>query len=209
MACRHPLLAPRCRLGLAGNPLLLVVDDSWAAAKDWDKRRAILQDLIASAEQSGVPVAFATTAPIGASGRSGATGRRTAPSKLAALEPKALDPDRMALLERLKQTYATEPASACRLASDGLDHGSARAFAEGLLGLAGGSASLEVLTARASSLPLALAAPAIEGGRIKVAALRASDAGEREDHRPRRRRQWPQPRRSPAHFRGRCARPKA
>ena len=44
-AVAHPFLAPSDAPRLAGNPLLIVVDDSWAAAKDWDTRLAVLQDL--------------------------------------------------------------------------------------------------------------------------------------------------------------------
>src|SRR5688572_15289434 len=63
-AVAHPFLQPRDAPSLAGNPLLIVVDDSWAAAKDWDSRLAILQDLAASAQQAGVPVVVATTSPV-------------------------------------------------------------------------------------------------------------------------------------------------
>jgi hypothetical protein len=172
-AVAHPFLAPTDAPRLAGNPLLIVVDDSWAAAKDWDTRLAVLQDVAASAQQGGVPVAIATTSPIARATDLTPQAAQEALSRITALEPKALQPDRMGLLDRLKQAYSDGAGVNVVWLSDGLDHGSANAFAEGLLGLAGGRASLEVIAAPASNLPLALASPQIEGGRMKITALRS------------------------------------
>lgn len=176
LAVSHPLLAPDDGEGLAGQPMLIVVDDSWAAAKDWDLRRQVLGDLVGSAQRMGVPVSLATTAPAAQPGGLAAMAASEAQSKTAALEPKALDPDRPALLARLKPAFAESRGLRVVWLSDGLDHGTARSFAEGLLALNNGGASLEVLAPPASALPAALAAPVIDGGRIKVTALRAPSA---------------------------------
>src|SRR5215471_15987760 len=40
-AVAHPLLNPRAHLAATG-PILLVVDDGWAAARDWPMRQASL-----------------------------------------------------------------------------------------------------------------------------------------------------------------------
>jgi hypothetical protein len=178
LAVAHPFLAPSDAPRLAGSPLLIVVDDSWAAAKDWDTRLAVLQDLATSADQVGAPVAIAQTSPTTRPSELAPQAARDALSRITALEPKALTPDRLGLLERLKQTYRDSAGLNVAWLSDGLDHGSANAFATGLLELAGGKASLEVIAAPTSSLPLALALPEIESGRMKVAALRSSAAGE-------------------------------
>jgi hypothetical protein len=177
-AVAHPFLSPTDAPRLAGNPLLIVIDDSWAAAKDWDTRLAVLQDVAASAQQAGVPVGVATTSPIARATDLTPQAAQEALSRITALEPKALQPDRMALLERLKQAYRDGAGVNIVWLSDGLDHGSANAFAEGLLGLTGGRASLEVIAAPAGNLPLALASPRIEGGRMKITALRSGAAQE-------------------------------
>jgi len=177
-AVAHPFLAPSDAPRLAGNPLLIVVDDSWAAAKDWDTRLAVLQDLTASAQQAGVPVAVAATSPTTRGADLVPQAAQDALSRITALEPKALQPDRLGLLARLKQTYRDGDGLSVTWLSDGLDHGSAGAFAEGLLSLAGGRASLDVIAAPTSNLPLALAAPQIESGRLKIAALRPPAAPE-------------------------------
>ncbi|MFZ3238033.1 MAG: BatA domain-containing protein, partial [Stellaceae bacterium] len=44
----HPLLNPQAQLPGTG-PLILVVDDGWAAARDWTARQAALGDLLAQA----------------------------------------------------------------------------------------------------------------------------------------------------------------
>ncbi|MGE3873162.1 MAG: BatA domain-containing protein, partial [Parvibaculaceae bacterium] len=174
LAVAHPFLSPTDAQRLAGNPLLIVVDDSWAAAKDWDARLAVLQDVAASAQQAGVPVAVATTSPIARATDLNPQAAQEALSRITALQPKALQPDRLGLIERLKQTYRDGAGLNIVWLSDGLDHGSTGAFAQGLLSLAGGRASLEVIAAPAGNLPLALAAPQIEGGRMKITALQSS-----------------------------------
>lgn len=178
LAVAHPLLTPTDATRFAGNPVLIVVDDSWAAAKDWDARLAVLQDVAASAEQAGVPVAVAATAPVVRPSDFLAQAAREALSRITALTPKALQPDRLALLARLQQSYRDNTGLSIVWLSDGLDHGSARDFAQGLLGLAGGRAKLDVIAAPANGLPLALAAPEIESGRMKVTALRAPSSPE-------------------------------
>ena len=57
---------------------------------------------------------------------------------------------------------------------------SAQAFAQGLTGLAGGRAGVEVVVPDAATIPAALAPPAIEGNKIKVKALRPPRAGGEE-----------------------------
>lgn len=176
LAVAHPLLSPTDAARFAGNPVLIVVDDSWAAAKDWDARLAVLQDVAASAEQAGVPVAVAGTTPVGRPFDLQPQAAREAMSRISALTPRALQPDRLALLERLRQAYRDTSGLSIVWLSDGLDHRTAREFAQGLLGLGGGSATLDVIAAPATGLPLALATPDIESGRLKVTALRAPTA---------------------------------
>nr|WP_097177008.1 DUF4159 domain-containing protein [Phaeovulum vinaykumarii] len=57
-----PVAAPE---GGGTGPLLLVVDDSWAAARDWPTRRARAEDLARAAALSGRPVALFTPADPG------------------------------------------------------------------------------------------------------------------------------------------------
>src|SRR5271166_5243344 len=45
----HPLLNPQARLASTG-PILVVVDDGWAAAADWPARQTALAELMAEAD---------------------------------------------------------------------------------------------------------------------------------------------------------------
>jgi hypothetical protein len=52
--------------GLAGQgPIILVVDDGWAAARDWPGRQAAMADLLDQAARQGRPVLLTGTAPTG------------------------------------------------------------------------------------------------------------------------------------------------
>src|SRR5512135_1388624 len=63
LALAHPLLNPSARL--AGNgPLVLAVDDGWAAARHWDERRAALDRLIDQGEREGRRIVLLDTAPV-------------------------------------------------------------------------------------------------------------------------------------------------
>jgi hypothetical protein len=62
LALARPLLNPAADLP-GGGPLLLVVDDGWAAARDWPARQQAMERLLAQADRQGRPVAILTTAP--------------------------------------------------------------------------------------------------------------------------------------------------
>src|SRR5262245_51263612 len=62
LALAHPLLNPGAQLAGPG-PMLLVVDDGWAAARKWPARQAAIADLIDRAEREERPVMLLTTAP--------------------------------------------------------------------------------------------------------------------------------------------------
>ena len=61
-ALAEPILNPGSRLRGDG-PLLVVVDDDWAAAANWQDRLDTAQDILEQAERQRRPVALLTTAP--------------------------------------------------------------------------------------------------------------------------------------------------
>ena len=165
----HPLWAPGARLDASTAPLVLIVDDTAAAAPDWAERRVLMEEALTSKAEGLIIGTVPEARPQALALEAGAA----ALARARALEPKAMEPERAALLARLEATFATSPTLDVVWLSDGLDHGSANAFAEGLLKLANGKATLDVMAPPASALPPALAVPSIDGGRIKVTALRA------------------------------------
>ena len=62
VAAAHPLLNPRARLAGTG-PIILVIDDGWAAARDWPARQAALGDLLAEAQREARQIVLVNTAP--------------------------------------------------------------------------------------------------------------------------------------------------
>ncbi|MFY8095605.1 MAG: DUF4159 domain-containing protein [Niveispirillum sp.] len=62
LALSRPLLNPAATLP-GGGPLLLVVDNGWAAARDWPARLAAMDSLIDQADRQGRLVTLLATAP--------------------------------------------------------------------------------------------------------------------------------------------------
>ena len=104
VAAAHPLVNPQARLAGTG-PILLVVDDGWAAARDWPARQAALDNLLAEAEREARQIILLTTAPsAGDAALAPLAPLRAADARaaVAALQPKPWPVDRRAALARLK-----------------------------------------------------------------------------------------------------------
>ncbi len=155
VAAAHPLLNPQARLAGSG-PIILLVDNGWAAAGDWPARQAALGDLLAEAEREGRHIVLVTTAP---------SGGDTAPAPLhpvraadaraevEALRPQPWPVDRGAVLARLK-ALSLPGANASIWLSDGIADGGGKALAAYLAD----RGSLRYLTAGPGEAPLLLAA---------------------------------------------------
>ncbi len=175
----HPLYAPGRVAPLTDVPLLLVVDDGWAAAKDWTKRLEVMEEILDVAAAAGSPVTLAMSSPELRPQPLEAKAASDVKARALALQPRAIAPDRAALLKRLTEAFAAADALHVVWLSDGIDTGGAKAFAAGLAGLAKGGAKVEAIMPDASSLPMALTTPGFDGGRIKVTALRVPEASAR------------------------------
>lgn len=118
----------------SGGPLVLVVDDGWAAAADWRRRVAWADDLLAGVERSGRPVALLGTAPPADGGVASASLVPAARAReaLAALEPKPWPVDRAAAARAV--AALPRPAQAVWLA-DGIEDGGSAELARALKGL--------------------------------------------------------------------------
>lgn len=176
----HPLYAPGQTA--AGNkaPLLIIVDDTWAAAKDWNLRRAMLGEIVREARENDVTLTLATTAPSARAADLVARDADATLKQIAALEPKALGPDRANLLRRLQANFESVASLHAVWLGDGLDQESATLFAEGLGKLAQGNATVDAVMPDTAGLPLAFAAPSIEGGQLKLHAMRSASSAARE-----------------------------
>ena len=161
LALAHPLLNPQARLAGDG-PVVLVIDDGWAAARDWSRRQAAAVDLLAEAEREGRQIVLVTTAapasgePAPPLAPSRATDARAA---VQALLPKPWPGDRQAALARLKAAALPATGTAVWL-SDGVADGGADALAAYLAG----RGPLRYVAAGEADAPRLVAADAAPGG---------------------------------------------
>ena len=116
----QPLYAPG-RIGpLTKTPVLLVVDDSWAAARGWDQRRAVMAEILATAASAGAPVTLATSTPeLRPAGLEPQAAGEQKP-RAAALAPRAFDPSSSGALALHALSDAV--AGIAHLASALIDH---------------------------------------------------------------------------------------
>jgi hypothetical protein len=152
----HPLLNPQARLPSSG-PIIFVVDDGWAAARDWPARQAALNNLLAQADREDRQVVLVTTSPTGTDEPpAGLTPMRAADARAAieSLLPKPWPVDRRAALARLEMLSLPDTSSAIWL-SDELSDGDGNKELAAYLAKRG---SLRYLAAPAAEAPLMLAA---------------------------------------------------
>jgi hypothetical protein len=155
LAAAHPLLNPQALLAGTG-PIILVVDDGWAAARDWPARQAALGDLLAEAQRESRQIVLVTTAPpAGDTALPALAPTRAADARAAveALQPKPWPVDRQAALARLKALSLPGTYASIWL-SDGIADRGAKALARYLDNLG----SLRYLDAGPGEAPALLAA---------------------------------------------------
>ena len=172
IAVARPQVGGDAGLEPDGRPLLIAIDNGWAAAADWQRRQAVLLRLMDAVAAKAVPVAVIATAP---------ARERTAPEFLpvedarrraAAIAAVAWVLDREAAFTRIAAAAARQNALQIVWLADGIDDGAAAEFATRLAGLAGGSASLTVVLPEKAKLAIALGKPALDDGKLKVTVLR-------------------------------------
>lgn len=178
IALARPQLVPEVTAEVSGDgPVLVIIDDGWASATRWHSMANAATGILDKAAEAGRTVVLATTT------------RRSSPQTLepqpadeaardvAALSPQALEPDRMSLASRLKDSMiSTEARLEIIWLSDGLDYGEADTFAEQLGTLANGSARVTVYLPSAHDIPVALGTPEQSGNGLHFSIARAGDS---------------------------------
>lgn len=171
----RPLLDPGAPLTGKG-PLLLVVDDGWAAARDWTARQRALDMLLDHAEQESRKVALVTTAPhVGPSPADPQpfTGAATIRQRVKALAPEPWPVDRRAALERLDKLTLPDGVETWWLA-DSFDDGHGAALAERLARIG----PLTVAEDAPARRPHLMLAPSVDAGGLQVRVRRFAADGE-------------------------------
>jgi len=155
---------------VAGNgPLVLVVDNGWTAAKDWDQRQDVIADLLRGAGDR--PVAIVTTADQN-DGTLSMLDAGAAARAARELKPMSWPGDRMAAAARLRRASFVARPQIFWL-SDGVEDGSGRGFASAL-------AAIGPLKIFGPQIPaLGLLPPVRDGTGFTVTVLRPDGRGQR------------------------------
>jgi hypothetical protein len=177
-ALARPVLNPETQSLAGTGPLLLVVDNGWAAAAHWPARREAIDAAIDRAAQDGRRVMLAPTAP----GEPLAATQSVdqARERAAGLAPQPYQPDRAALMKALESELGESGDTGFSVVwlSDGLDYGVAEDFAEALGNYAGGSGDLRIFAPRQQDGALALRQGTGDSGEL-VAEVLSVTPGER------------------------------
>lgn len=171
LALAGPVLNPAPRLDGSG-PLLLVVDDGWAAAPGFAQRRAVADDLLQQAEREGREVLVLKTAP----GREGIAVERSAAGAvreaLAGWQAKPWPVDRAAAARVLAERHPDLRASPIWLADGVADSETALAAAESLAQELQRIGNLRVFTDPPERRAMLLLPPDKAAERLAVEAMR-------------------------------------
>ncbi|OFW45506.1 MAG: hypothetical protein A3J29_21515, partial [Acidobacteria bacterium RIFCSPLOWO2_12_FULL_67_14b] len=176
LAVAHPLVNAVARLAGEG-PVVVVVDDGWAAARNWAGRATALTDVLDQAERQRRPMVVTTTAPTGAGADGAAMSARMmtaaeARRALEALQPKPWPTDREARVEPLLGPDALPVGRAGRVLwlSDGLGGEATTQLAERLRRLG----PLTVVSDQVENLALVLRPPVADGAALRIKVERAA-----------------------------------
>lgn len=170
-----PVLNP-VRIGGGTGPLLLVVDNGWAAAATWSARLAALGPYVQAAIDAERPVRLLTTAPVDdAMAAPPLVPGRELAGRLAALAPRPWPVDRQAAARAIDALAPGAVTETLWLSDEVADDGAAL-FARRLARL-GPVTRLVLSPGRAA---LALLAPEVAADGLTVTAVRAQADGPRQ-----------------------------
>ncbi len=182
LGAAHPLINTGGTVAGSG-PLVLIVDDGWAAANDWGARRDRMAGLVDLAEREKRSVVLVTTASAGSERQperqQGGVRLMTASEARTAvqgLEPKPWATDRRAAIDALLELSrdANWPPGEVVWLSDGLDQ-SRREDSVGALGQSlRPIGKVTVAAPPAVDTALALLPPEAETGALRFTAIRAT-----------------------------------
>jgi hypothetical protein len=152
-ALAGPIWRPAERLTLEGGPLLLVIDNGWTSARDWERQVTTAQQILDTATETGTPVMLLATAE-GPNQPLAASTAAAAGERLRALEPRAYSHQRAELITALRKALQETPVEQAVWISDGLEDDAPGTFQRDL-GSMLGSKPLTVYTGLRTPMGLA------------------------------------------------------
>jgi hypothetical protein len=112
---------------LKAEPLVLIIDNGWAAAADWQQRADHVRDMIGRAATAGLPVLLVAT-NLGTSQPFRFVDAKSALSLLSGLEPQPFLSPRMPLIKPLQDALSQRDSAQVVWLSDGIETGDAADF---------------------------------------------------------------------------------
>lgn len=174
LALADPMLNPSKNKSLTGTgPVVVFVDNGWAAASRWPERANMIQRLISEAESSGRPVILVPTAAASKLPTVKIEPPGEARSTAAALNPQPFEPDREAAVSALRTALSEAGIKNSSIVwiEDGVDHkGKVDDVATKLQDLAGGG-TLSVIDETKGHEALGLVADLAERGKLEASVL--------------------------------------
>jgi hypothetical protein len=156
VALAQPIFRPDEQIATGDGPLLVLLDNGWDSAPDFDLRREAAEAVIENAARAGRPVALVASAE--SRSESMVPGSpEAAIDRLAAIEPRPYLADRLGLSEILANAYAANSAEVLWLGG-ALDGGDAATLAAALQRIGGDAA-----TFMTSDRPLSILRPPRNG----------------------------------------------
>ena len=178
LALAAPVLNP-AKPANGPGPLVIVIDNGWASAARWSDRRFAMDGLIADARRTDRSVLVAGTAPEINPPALNFESAGDADARARAIEPQPIEPDRIALVERLEGAAVLARGAEIVWIGDGLDYGAAAQFARRLSALSG-DGGVTLIEPAPERRALALLPPERDSGGIVPRVLRADGTGARD-----------------------------
>lgn len=177
----HPLLDAATPLAGSG-PVILMVDDGWAAANDWRARLDAAISTIDRADREGRSIVLVTTAPEPGGARPPPPrlmNAAEAREQIAALEPRPWPTQRAAARDQLLASPALQgsPPGTLIWLSDGIEEAEPAPKMAGLIESLLPFGGVSLITPDGPELPIVLRPPRTEGDGLIIEAAR-SDTGD-------------------------------
>jgi hypothetical protein len=191
IALAGPIYRPAAETAPGTGPLLLVVENGWAAAPQWPTMMETANRIVGLAENANRPIALLATAE-GPSQSLAPTDAARIVNRLAALEPRPFEARRTAILPALAEANRVTPFGGAAWLSDGSGGTDVEAFATALSERVGGPTTVyadrdadlfglkpPVGSANALSVPVIRRdSTAAAGGTVRALDLRGRVIGE-------------------------------
>lgn len=131
-ALAEPVYNPEGRPSGQDGRVLVLLDDTWAAAPTWHQRVATLETIANNAESAGRPVALVMTTPRAQARTISYGSAADLRQRIPGLTPRPFSPDRLASIAEARDQLAENPPEQIIWLSDGMAYGESEDIADAI-----------------------------------------------------------------------------